>query len=483
MFKKYIGIMMLILIIASCMSFTFSNSETKKSSISNYITVKEIKEKSPPTRVNMGFEGYDLGNLYQKSNVIVKAKLMKIREFAFIEYANSKVKKTVYKRLLTIKVSKIFKKEKAIKGVNEDSVLTVFSDSSSYNLYDESIKPEVNKEYLLFLSTAKDDGLVKYTKYGSYNINSPSWAIGLIENNNLFFDSHLDDFKYGAELVRSVDGYFRRTIYKTDNFEEPLINIIRENSPEDKGFGNRFPGIGKLSVNNVNNINIEEDKYTGVPEIKSILDYINNVSTSYKLDEKVGKQSAPAGGTPVTVSIDYKDGIELKTEIISLYDIGFVEDFTFDKFNNVIYKRYYKVPEHNLAYNLKYICDEINDSKVNNTQPNIKTIDSNKIMSLSISNFIKRSKEIKDKNKMKPVLMMLSSLVLTPTSEKIGNEATMEVVITYMSGEVTKRENYYFTSKLMKYKAYDKNNKLINFGFYDLDKDILKEIENIVHEK
>jgi hypothetical protein len=74
---------------------------------------------------------------------------------------------------------------------------------------------------------------------------------------------------------------------------------------------------------------------------------------------------------------------------------------------------------------------------------------------------------------------LLKSIHPSKTSETIKNTPTMKISIVYGADHNVKRDNFYFTEKLMQHKSYDNNGNLITMGFCEIDKNLLLDIQNL----
>lgn len=240
-------------------------------------------------------------------------------------------------------------------------------------------------------------------------------------------------------------------------------------------------GIGYLAADTIQSINIEDDKYTSPAAIKKILKYLNSIKFT-PISDKTQAAESPAGGIPLKVVINLKVGNKIKTEYVALYIARYMVDVAYDKSNKLIYRRYY-FPKSNLKFEMEGLCNEINKDKSFKINLDVTNINSYTIESITLKNRISMTKTIREKSVIKSVVDTLKSIRTTETTETIKNTSTMKMSVVYKGDYEIKKQNFYFTDKLMQYKAYDGSEDLLSVGFYKIDKNILQYIDNLVSQK
>jgi hypothetical protein len=176
---------------------------------------------------------------------------------------------------------------------------------------------------------------------------------------------------------------------------EKLVKAIETIMGKQYAGGNIVRGLGNLRLFRIDSINIEDDKYTTDESKGEIVAYLNSIKANLIDDPVLGKELAPLGGTPLVVNIECKNGQEVKKEIICLYNAQYLTYSAYDKYNKLIYRRYY-TPELNLKYELENLCNDINRDKMNHIPLDIENIKSEGIDSISVTNFISMTKTYTD---------------------------------------------------------------------------------------
>ena len=445
----------------------------------NYVKVLTSKPKTNLliTKNGSNYKDNNLDELIYKSNLILKADVTKTEVKAFIEYINGKAHRTINKKIITIRPVAIYKMDKKSSNIKLGSLINILSDCCSYNNLQEIIPIKVNNQYVFFLEPVENDGLIQYSRYGKFNIYKPTWSSILFQNNFYTFSNYHMEFTAldDTQAIEKKNSPYGDVVFKSQNIEKTLINLIRSQIPFQIVQSNVKEGLGYLSSKKIDSISIGDDKYLTDASKNKILDYLNNIHPI-----PINMPLVPAGAIPSTAIIEFKDDNIIKTEIINLYNCEYMVDTAYDRYNNLVYEKCF-FSKNNMGYGLQDLCNDINSSKKYSLTLDVKNINNESIESITVSNFIQREKRFIDKQGIENSLNILKSINATQTLETIKNSSIMKMCIVYKNTTNNiHNENFYFTENLMLYKAYDSSGNLMSTGFYKIDKDILKDIENLL---
>lgn len=324
------------------------DKSNKLNSLADFIKFMEVKERTQPIVSFNRLSFYDEDSIIEDSDLIVRGTIENKKEVAFEEYTDNIAGRIVYRDLVTLKINKILKQDESNTKIEEGSSINIFNETSSHNWYVDSLKIEANKEYILFLRKAKDDGAINYSTYGSYVINAPDWSIVLKENNKYYYDENFKAYEYIAQGRKKREDNSGYNTFISSRFEDRLLDSIvsftkstRDLPTTDTNFK---PDLKALNAKNIEAIVL--NVFYG--EKKIIKDNENKESIVTLLQNVICLNSdttgVPANIPGYMIEIVYKDGYDIKTtEFRILNDT--MNYSAWDKNYNYIAQGYFKVEQ------------------------------------------------------------------------------------------------------------------------------------------
>jgi hypothetical protein len=305
---------------------TFSNMLLSEKSNGNYVKYKEVKEANPKVtscdRIPIySDDSKSKDNIYDNSNLIIRGIVISKKEVGFIEYKKNKVYKTYYRELITIKVTRVIKQDKANLKTGIGAILSIYNEACSHKWFVNSIEIQKNKEYILFLRQASDENMIKYSAYGRYIINAPTWAVVLKDNDKYYYDKAFKQFAYVYESSIIRGNYIETTTYISSKFEDKLVYYIA-----------RLKKIPEKYKNLPVNFDSIENKYIKYMSVWGLNGTENIINSDEKKEGilsllktiKVGKDKYVVSNTSnpydlgQTIYIEYKNGYKYSIETINI---------------------------------------------------------------------------------------------------------------------------------------------------------------------
>lgn len=284
--------------------------------LDNYVKFMEEKETTEPLILLKKLPKYDEDSIIEESDLIVRGTITNKKEVAFEEYKNNQLDHTEYRDLMTLKINKVLKKDETNNEINEGNSINIYNESSPHNWYVNTIKIENNKEYILFLRKAKDDGLINYTNYGNYVINAPDWAVVLKENNKYYYDQNFSFYEYISEGRKEREEGSGYNTYISSKFEERLSDSIVSFIKNSKitAENNSLADMNCIDINNIKDITLnvfygEKKLINSIQNKEKIIELLKNIKI-----ESTDNSGVPGNIPGYYIEITYKDKYKYKSE-------------------------------------------------------------------------------------------------------------------------------------------------------------------------
>lgn len=471
----------------SCLSFSGINIPVVATAGKHHVKITTVTTKAQPTISDeyTHAASFYLG-LVKASCAIIRVKVQSSSEKAFVEYSSNKVVRREYRRLLTVMPTEIYRREAKCSDIRVGIPLNILSESCSYSFFEEAIPMDVKGEYILFLTPTQNSGLFEYAKYGKYSVFNPAWSTVSIKDKVCSFSMSNKELLMGiddAEAVRVNYGKYSSTIIKSRGLQDRLSDIIRGclNTFGEHANPDIDEGLNWLSSGKTASVDVADDHFTSVSDIGRVLDFLSSI----KANQVNGKNTIamiPTGGIPLTVKINYKYGSRIKQEYITLHGADCLIDSAYDTFNNLVFSRFYTYSSSENYIELKKLCDDIISNKINTKPLQLDKMDADDIEFATVSCLSIMSRKIKDRAEIKAVVALLKSINPIETDTTDSFITSKKIIIDYKAGHDLGRQILYFKDRSMQYKGYDSRGKLITTGFYRIDRDIAKQIDDFVRK-
>jgi len=190
----------------------------------DYVKCVNVKERSPYNIVDAEIIVYTEARILDRTDLVVKGKILSEKEIALEEYVDNKLKHIHYSDIFEFEVDKVFGDRKT--GVNSGDIITVANGFCSHFWFEGAIKMEIGKEYILFLMKTKDSPTVKFSKYSDYYLAHEMQGIVIINDGIYNFDTAFTSLNKNASVVEPESGWLKR--YEKTGFEEELEAFLKK---------------------------------------------------------------------------------------------------------------------------------------------------------------------------------------------------------------------------------------------------------------
>lgn len=120
-----------------------------------------------------------------------------------------------------------------------------------------------------------------------------------------------------------------------------------------------------------------------------------------------------------------------------------------------------------------------NNADIFNLPINLNAIGANSIQSVKMINSLGEEKIINNTLNQARIILLLRSLKITGTEMFSRTGPPYCIQFIYLDGEKIKKESFGVNDTVISHRVLDKNNKLLSFGYYTIDKNILGELKTI----